>query len=297
LFVKVSGHFKRSCNSLYAKVSDAWELVTNLYKKVSGEWLEIDMSCNILEPDNVTDLYVWHDLTQHIADDGDNIYDLLDYSGYGTAHKAYILADYGHVPKYKENIVNTNPAMLLSDGTATRNLYLPTAVSSDLSGSAGLTVFVVCKTTDTTLQRIYQTTVNAAQVAKVALHLEAATGKLQYYIRTKNGDSALLVKSALAHGTDWGLWIADTDLATATSRIWINDTATADATTTDTELGFDATFSNEAGTDVDYRTIGGSIPAGYPFYGYIGEIVIYNRQLTDTEREGVRNYLIQKWYL
>ena len=254
---------------------------------------------NIIEPDNVPDLYVWHDLTQHVGSDGDNIYDLLDYSGYGTAHNAYILADYGHVPQYKIKILNGSPAMLLSDGVATRNLYLPATISSDLSGSAGLTVFIVCKTTNTTLQRIYQTTVRSSTV-KVALHLEASTGKLQYYIRTKNGDSALLVKSATSQGIDWGLWVADTDLSTATSRIWSNDTDTADATTTNMGLGLSATFSNEAGTDVIYRTISGdptAAPAPYPFYGYLGEIIIYNRKLSDTERTGVRNYILTKWGL
>jgi hypothetical protein len=39
-------------------VSDAWELVTNLYKKVSGEWLEIDMSCEPEIP-QTADLLVW----------------------------------------------------------------------------------------------------------------------------------------------------------------------------------------------------------------------------------------------
>lgn len=35
----------------------------------------------------------------------------------------------------------------------------------------------------------------------------------------------------------------------------------------------------------------------YPFKGYLAELIIYNRKLTDAERESVKNYLMQKYSL
>ncbi len=37
--------------------------------------------------------------------------------------------------------------------------------------------------------------------------------------------------------------------------------------------------------------------AGYPFGGDVGEILVYNRALSDTERQSVENYLNSKWYI
>ena len=41
--------------------------------------------------------------------------------------------------------------------------------------------------------------------------------------------------------------------------------------------------------------IGGWVPGGYGLNGYIGELLVYERCLTDTERAEVQQYLNQKW--
>jgi hypothetical protein len=41
--------------------------------------------------------------------------------------------------------------------------------------------------------------------------------------------------------------------------------------------------------------IGGFTPAGYGLNGFIGEIIIYDRCLTDTERASMLSYLHTKW--
>jgi hypothetical protein len=56
--------------------------------------------------------------------------------------------------------------------------------------------------------------------------------------------------------------------------------------------------SSVSGTTVD--SSGGNFTISnlsYPFAGDIAEVLIYNRALTDTERQSVENYLNSKWYI
>lgn len=64
-------------------------------------------------------------------------------------------------------------------------------------------------------------------------------------------------------------------------------------------LGSNTSFQtdgNTADTDSDYVHIGANIQGTAAFlYGFIGEVILYQRALSDAERQGVERYLGHKW--
>jgi len=73
---------------------------------------------------------------------------------------------------------------------------------------------------------------------------------------------------------------------------WANGTAFTSSNNTDIQFGWST--NNNNGTPVGAAAVGAFVPV-YPMFGNVGEILYYNRQLTNAERQQIEGYLAWKW--
>ena len=182
-------------------------------------------------------------------------------------------------PRYIANAINGLPAVNF-DGT---DDYLVS--SGILSGLSGVTVFAVLKPSSFSGPRtiVRGGTINSSKEGSLAFAL------------TKSGSKAGCVR--FVHNGSWtGSWtpsgplFSDSDSVVCSMRYngtnlqgWTNGIADTKDLVSDS-------------LSVTENTLIGIDPAlGATFKGGMGEIIIFNRGLNETERQSVESYLSQKW--
>lgn len=216
-----------------------------------------------LAPDEITGLQQWVDATAITGlSDGDAVVAWIDLSG-NANHLTSPTS--GKRPKYKTNIINSNPAVLY-DGID------DVSCNSGLVISQPVTIFMTFYATNaegSTLRLYYGYTTPASYGGT-----DVTPNPDEYFINSG---------SSLTGGTfpknTWTPIIVV--LNGASSVLYQNGTSVLSGN------------PGSNGTDgICYAT---SNAAAFPFAGYFGEIGVYNKALNATEIAGLNTYLANKW--
>lgn len=221
-----------------------------------------------------TGLAIWlkADAGTSSAVEGDYLASWNDQSGNGR-HATQSTA--ASKPRFRKSILNGNPAIETNGGTRYFNIDL-----SSISNS-NFTVFVVAQRTNTS---VGQYVLGVQQSSPLGLHLGYASDNT---LRLAQSTSVLNVATSGYAGSN------------ETPRTLLAEFNNASGRTVSEYLNGAPTQGTLAGTTgyaISSNT--GAIGRGYNtmgFAGFIGEIIIYNRVLTATEKRQVLTYLSVKY--
>lgn len=188
-----------------------------------------------------------------------------------------------NMPTYVENAVNGRPVIRF---TGTGQILQST--SQVLSGSTAFTTFTVGKLNELRSPANYQYFWwNGGDTSNVGYgcYLYPTTPQILRYAWGSNSAS-LSDPSAAVVGTLYTLSSRFSGGASGTHEMWINGGVSSPVSRTKTSAGL-------SGGAFSVGNYGPS--AGYGLYGDVAEILIYDRSLTDTERQNVYSYLSARW--
>ncbi|HEY9687763.1 MAG TPA: hypothetical protein V6C52_12380 [Coleofasciculaceae cyanobacterium] len=193
-------------------------------------------------------------------------------------------------PSYIGNCVN-GYACLRFDGT---NHFMTGGVGAKniTNNIGGLTVFIVGKTSNTgTTQHMAYFSTDSAATSNRASCNKSSTNKYQLGGRRLNADTPQFVTEATADDAGYHVLAFVFDYANSDAWVFKNGTQVASSTTYQTD-------GNTTGANSSAAAIG-AIGDGSTnkITGDIAEIIVYQRVLTTTERQEVRQYLGDKYNL
>jgi hypothetical protein len=184
----------------------------------------------------------------------------------------------GNSPTYTRSAINGIPALKFN-GTSN---YL--TVSNLISNTTGLTAFVVCKriavSADTGSFTLYNTAVSTIDYDNAAILVPNYEGAFGSFLQSYR--NAALSNSS--HPGNNIPYIFTTVFDGTNNIVYLNGVAGATAAST-------GTFN------ISNISIGSRYVNGFSnFYnGYIGEIIIFDRALSTSERQQIEQYLSKKW--
>jgi hypothetical protein len=235
------------------------------------------VTVNGLAPNNYTNLQVWLDAndTNTLALSGGTVTTWVDKSGHTNN------ASGGIAPVFATN--STLSAAGVSPGRVVRfngtTTYLPVNLGS-ISGSA-FTIIVMEVASNKGAANSYFIG-NTGAATDQALHTGYRTAN--DYTFAQFGDDMDYIPTSFTY-PQARLWVDKMD-ASKNKTIYLNGTSVKTGTAT----GF--LSGNLSGTG----HIGAGLnTAGSCYQGDLAEVIVYNRALTDAERNSVENYLLNKW--
>jgi prepilin-type N-terminal cleavage/methylation domain-containing protein len=238
---------------------------------------------------SISGLSVWWETTREESfggsepEDGATITNWIDINPQGTT-KAQTTST--SAPTYKSNCINSLPCLNFNGSN-----FLNTTISSaDLGVSmTQISMFAVVmpQSLSNGTSRYFIITNGPWVSGFVGLYVNQSSGGLSNraaYTNWGAGAVPIMTSTAVAVGAPYV--ISQTDNGTSL-RIFLNGGFSNAATPTVSIKGnssefYIGTYLN-SGTRVEH------------FFGYIGEIIIFNRGLTTEERESVEEYLGKKW--
>lgn len=258
-------------------------------KIVSISRLSSARNLSSLSPvESIEGLTFWLDATaQDAFDDGadedgtliSNWYDLNQQS----LEKHHVSASAPNQPEYHEEAINGLPALNFDD----TDDYLTGGSVIELTGNTGVTLFAVVNTVDDgNQQKVIQfgpTSSAQGKMLSFALDASFKFGDGNQFFSSQRGAPVIVTYRRSQGGSyDGGeMWSNGSSLSETSSH---QPTLVPDIDPVELMVG--------AG-----RASSGSINAGTVINGYIGEIIVFNRSLTDNEREDVETYLSKKWQI
>ena len=210
---------------------------------------------------------------------GSEITSWNDTSLYPIQHN--LIANLNQEPEYTTNVQNGLPAIFY-DGFTDR---MSATSFSELGSKTGATMFIVCKFLDNTSQQ----TVSTTNMNDFNLSVTGAT--IRYNVRMAGGVGTDTTSSV---DTNFHLHTVmyDSTLFSNDSRLkYYRDQVQRTLNFGTTTVG----ASTDALSSILY--ISQSQLGTQLFYGYIAEIIIYDRTLSNDERLIVEDYLLTKWNL
>ncbi len=216
--------------------------------------------------------------------DGGGISTWNDSSGNNPLHKLSLTqATSTSRPLYSKNAINTFPTLKFDGvddflGTTIRfpyNSYQIFVVFRLLNNSTSLDIM----STDTS-------GLNGLILETQTTGIIRTLHRFPYGSTSSNSDSFLSPSGALSIDQNYVLSYSRNSISTA-STLRLNGTTTMTSVTT--RPGFDATNVN--------LSVGSLMGVSRYFNGYIAEIIIYNRVLSDQERDDIEQYLSDKYQI
>lgn len=215
-------------------------------------------------PDQVPSLLLWYDATQDTANDGDAMNSWTDRSG-----NAFLAGINSGAVTYTKSAINGQPALRF--GAASISSFRTTQSHT----VTNRTIFQVLKRMGNPVGP-YHTT-----------QIQELDPYLQTYSTPDNVITTYTNPGPLPSGVTWSgngqLVISWCDSAIPAHWLEVDGHQVSAAWT-------------PAASNSPFH-VGGFVPGGYGFNGYIGEMLIYERCLTAIERQNVQSYLKTKWSL
>lgn len=179
----------------------------------------------------------------------------------------------GTEPVYKANIRNGN-SVSRHDGTDDYWLSASNIPAMGASGWVGFAVF----------SRAGVAT--GDQIIAVGSNLWACDSATDWLWKYTAGGVAAKVGGAATTGWNIGQF-ASLGTGTGSAKVWLNGGQPG--------LGNNAGMTFSDGSGQLHVAEGGGAPPASPFFGDIGELIFYNRYLSDEEQGNISVYLAQKW--
>lgn len=174
---------------------------------------------------------------------------------------------------------HTGPDFLALQSTAA-------AVTTYFQGYSGFSHFCVYNSSDNgTLSPTGKTTIYGRELIWKTQISPGGTGALNLY--------------ASGNGTSWGTWLASSVAIPVNSNVLLsaiyNSAGNYSAYNASSSLGSIALGGQVLGNNANNFYVGGRATGVEPFTGDMGELLIYNTNLSTTERIIIENYLSAKW--
>jgi hypothetical protein len=240
----------------------------------------------IAKPTQISDCILWLDAddAETVVTSGANITNWLDKSGKGNHARDHGATEY---PQYDSSRINGRKVVNFVNPDVLKGAFA--SGSQPFSGS-GTTIISVIKQ-NTFVGDEFMAWFEAAQGAFASGSYGNRIVFSIYGAAFGAGGSADKVRMASDVGTtSWGKRIENN---AAVMGVYTNDSST-------TKTYFNGEFIGKHGEDKgdDARTyycLGDDMTSGDHFNGYICEIIIYNKVLSDAERQSIEYYLSRKW--
>ena len=178
---------------------------------------------------------------------------------------------------YTQSAINSKPAILLP-GNSTYTFFTGTSISGTLNQA----IFIVTTTISGITQYSRLLSFGGAGDYNSLGNMVVGWNSPGGVLIERNG-IFLPSTNALVYSTPF---ITSSVISGTSVLGYINGTNTLTGTTTSTNF-------THSQYEIGSYTNGG----GYTWYGYVGEVIIYNSAILDTQRQQVESYLAQKWGL
>ena len=240
----------------------------------------------ITKPTQVSDCILWLDAddAETVVTSGANITNWLDKSGKGNHAEDHGATEY---PQYDSSRINGRKVVNFVPNDVLKGAFA--SGSQPFSGSGTTIISVIRQNTWGAYE--YMAWLECMQGSYLSGSYGNRIVHNVYGSGYSGGGSANNVRLAGGSGsTNWPVSIED---GAAVIGIYTNDSST-------TKTYFNGEFIGNHGEDKgdDARTyycLGDDATSGDHFNGYICEIIIYNKVLSDDERQQIELYLSRKW--
>ena len=178
---------------------------------------------------------------------------------------------------YTQSAINSKPAILLP-GNSTYTFFTGTSISGTLNQA----IFIVTTTISGITQYSRLLSFGGAGDYNSLGNMVVGWNSPGGVLIERNG-IFLPSTNALVYSTPF---ITSSVISGTSVLGYINGTNTLTGTTTSTNF-----------THSQYEIGSYTASGGYTWYGYVGEVIIYNSSISDTQRQQIEGYLAQKWGL
>ena len=178
---------------------------------------------------------------------------------------------------YTQSAINSKPAILLP-GNTTYTFFTGTSISGTLNQA----IFIVITTISGITQYSRLFSFGGAGDYNSLGNMVVGWNSPGGVLIERNG-IFLPSTNALVYSTPF---ITSSVISGTSVLGYINGTNTLTGTTTSTNF-----------THSQYEIGSYTGSGGYTWYGYVGEVIIYNSSISDTQRQQIEGYLAQKWGL
>lgn len=178
---------------------------------------------------------------------------------------------------YTQSAINSKPAILLP-GNSTYAFFTGTSISGTLNQA----IFIILTTISGITQYSRLLSFGGAGDYNSLGNMVVGWNSPGGVLIERNG-IFLPSTNALVYSSPF---ITSSVISGTSVLGYINGTNTLTGTTTSTNF-----------THSQYEIGSYTNGAGYTWYGYVGEVIIYNSAISDTQRQQIESYLAQKWGL